>query len=61
MSSGVVRSVISFTVDDSDLAYGLKKVDATKELAALLLDAILGDEQRMDCFDALSSKLLARG
>ena len=57
MSSGVVRSAISSILDDS--VFTINSENA-KMLATSLLDAIIGDDWRMDRFDAFSSTLLKR-
>ena len=57
MSSGVVRSAISSILDDS--VFTINSENA-KMLATSLLDAIIGDDWRMDRFDAFSSTLLKK-
>ena len=60
MSSGVVRSAISSVLDDSVFTINSENTKATKMLATSLLDAIIGDDWRMDCFDVFSSTLLKK-
>ena len=60
MSSGVVRSAISSTLDDSEFCIKSVNADATKKLAASLLDAVVEDEKKMDSFDAFSNTLLRK-
>ena len=60
MSSGVVRSAISSVLDDSVFSINSENAKATKTLATSLLDAVIGDDWRMDRFDAFSSTLLKK-
>ena len=58
MSSGVVRSVIPSILDNSVFSINSENAEATKMLATSLLDAIVGDDWQMHCFNAFSSTIL---